>query len=236
MILLDPLKFVGGPGFLIFIVLAIALGLVVARRSSRYRFAAWTWTTIVATSALVLALPVVAHAIVERLPRVDGGEAQCTGWFETLVVFDGDNRRGRLAETLRLWHGHAPRMIIVSGSEWLVEELVAAGVPRHVVRQDESASTTREQVRWLTEAAARARRCEVAVIASELQMPRVAALVRAHGIPVSLHAAPVDSEVASQQFWRYIPSYAALRVSRDALYEVAAIHYYRRQGWIPAGG
>ena len=30
----------------------------------------------------------------------------------------------------------------------------------------------------------------------------------------------------------WVPSYSALRVSRDALYELAALEYYERRGWI----
>jgi hypothetical protein len=230
--LIDPLKFLGGPGFLFGIVLAFALGVIVARRSRRYRLVAWIWAAVVSSLTIVLALPVVAQAIASRLPPAPNDDRPCVGRFETLIVFDGDNRRGRLAEALHLWHRDSPRLIIVSGGEWLVEELVAAGVPQRAVHQDDSASTTREQVEWLGGFRAVGDACDVRVVASELQMPRVAALVRMQRLPVSLHAAPVDSPVPTGRFRQFIPSYAALRVSRDALYELAAIHHYRREGWL----
>jgi hypothetical protein len=32
--------------------------------------------------------------------------------------------------------------------------------------------------------------------------------------------------------WQFLPTYASLLVSRDALYEYAALAYYRWRGWI----
>jgi hypothetical protein len=43
---------------------------------------------------------------------------------------------------------------------------------------------------------------------------------------------PVDHEPAHQGWKLWLPSFAALRVSREALYELAALEYYRLRGWI----
>jgi hypothetical protein len=60
----------------------------------------------------------------------------------------------------------------------------------------------------------------------------VAGLVRRADLPTVLIASPVDTEPATSGWWLFVPSYYALRVSRDAIYEHAALAYYARKGWI----
>ena len=70
------------------------------------------------------------------------------------------------------------------------------------------------------------------MVASELQMPRVAALVRAQRLTVLLAPSPIDSEPPKAGWTSFVPRYSGLRLTRDALYERAALAYYSRQGWI----
>jgi hypothetical protein len=63
-------------------------------------------------------------------------------------------------------------------------------------------------------------------------MPRVAALAQTAGLELDLLASPVDQEPPTEGVWRLVPTYLALRVSRDAIYEHAALAYYRWRGWI----
>jgi uncharacterized SAM-binding protein YcdF (DUF218 family) len=70
------------------------------------------------------------------------------------------------------------------------------------------------------------------VIASRLQMPRVAALAHSEGLDVTLIPSPTDTEPPTAGFRVFVPSYTALGVSRDALYEHAALAYYRWRDWV----
>ncbi len=49
---------------------------------------------------------------------------------------------------------------------------------------------------------------------------------------VRLIESPVDVEPASTGALAFVPTYYALRLSRDAIYEHAALRYYRWHGWI----
>ena len=72
----------------------------------------------------------------------------------------------------------------------------------------------------------------VVLIASSLSMPRVGALAATTGVPVVLAPSPLDEPPVSGGFRLGIPSYRALRLTRDALYEHLALAYYRRSRWI----
>jgi hypothetical protein len=57
-------------------------------------------------------------------------------------------------------------------------------------------------------------------------------LAKTVGILPELVPASIDIEPPTSGVRRFIPAYIALRVSRDALYEHAALLYYRYNGWI----
>jgi hypothetical protein len=69
-----------------------------------------------------------------------------------------------------------------------------------------------------------------AVIASRVQMPRIAALMEVEGVRVLLVPSPLDREPVSSGFRALMPSCAALLASRDAIYEHAALAWYRWRG------
>ena len=71
-----------------------------------------------------------------------------------------------------------------------------------------------------------------AVIVSRLQAARTRGLADRLGLDVLVIPAPVDSEPPSAGARRWLPSYAGLLMSRDALYEMVALAHYRRNGWI----
>jgi hypothetical protein len=144
---------------------------------------------------------------------------------------DGDNRRGRVSEAVKAYRELTPATVVVSGEDWLVDHLQDAGIPPSHIRQDKQSATTRQQMDMVT--ALRSQR-SVAIIASRLQMPRVAALARQKRIALLLRASPVDIEPPTSGFRALLPSYAGLRVSRDAFYERVALCYYQSRGWIRA--
>jgi uncharacterized SAM-binding protein YcdF (DUF218 family) len=228
---LELLKVVGGPGSIGLLIVSFVAGLWLIYRRPRWRRLAQVLLASVSVLYVVLSLPVVSDSIAAGLPRFTGTRP-APGTVDTLIVFDGDNRRGRLSEGLRVWNEASPRQMIVSAvSPWLVDGFLEAGVPPERFRQDSSADNTRAQVDWTSRYAAGHPDERIAVVASALQMPRVEALALARGLHVGLVPSPIDAE-PNRQGWRiWRPSYLALRISRDALYELVALEYYALRGW-----
>ena len=230
---LDLLKWTGGPGSIQLLLILTAVGIWLHYRRPRHRRIARIILSGTGLTYWILATPVIAIAIESLLPRVAAAAAFHDSRFDTVVVLDGDNRRGRLAEALAVWGRAGPRRVVVSGEVWLKDELVAAGVPEGQVSREAVTANTREQVLWLRSVTAeRSDGGTVAVIASRLQAPRVTALIRRAGIRTTVVAAPIDVEPRNTGLWAVVPSYAALRLSRDALYEWMALQYYEMRGWI----
>jgi uncharacterized SAM-binding protein YcdF (DUF218 family) len=241
--MIEILKSVGPPGSPMFFAVALAIGLFILYAWPRHRLIARIWLLTLVGGHIVMALPVVADSVAEALGpyRHDTGIHQT----QTLVVLDGDNRRGRVRAARQAYETSPSAPSIVLGDDWMVDDLVEAGVPPSQIRVYTSTTTTREQMLWVRSYLASHPGTTAAVIASRLQMPRVAALAESMYIQAALLPSPVDAEPARAGIRRYIPSYAALRVTRDAIYEHVALAYYKWRGWIgprpsgaswPAGG
>jgi uncharacterized SAM-binding protein YcdF (DUF218 family) len=244
-------KMIGGPGSLGFLAAGTIAGVVLLRFVPRGQTFARAWLALLCAAYLIMALPPVALAIAAPLadeqpvgsglsrtiPPVGSGLSRTTGTaldtgIDTLVVFDGDNHWGRVQEAARLWHAAHPTTVIASGGPWLEEHLRDAGIPADHLVLEQASRTTRDQVDYVRTYAAGHANTRIAVIASRLQLPRVAALFDRARLMVSLFGAPVDREVVTDGVRRYVPEYAALRISRDALYERIALVYYEWRGWI----
>ena len=225
-------KLVGGPGSIGFLVFCSVIGIALIRVWPRRRTLGRWFLGIVYVGYVVMALPVVAQAIDAPFVEPEAGRDLAAQPIDAIIVFDGDNRVGRVDETLRLWSAAHPPLIIVSGAPWLVNRLVEGGIPVAHLRRDRDSATTREQVEYVKRYVEAHRDARVAIVASRLQAPRIAGLTRRAGIEVSLYPAPVDREPATSGVQLYVPAYAALRVSRDAIYERAALAYYAWRGWI----
>jgi len=229
---LDLLKWTGGPGSIQLLLILSAAGVWLHYCRPRQRLIA---RAILGTTALaywILATPVTALALEGWLPKTPLDSVRKSTEFDTIVILDGDNRRGRLAEALTLWREQTPKQLIVSGQPWLRDELIAAGVPEGRVNREGAATNTREQIAWLKALVSSPTSGEVAVVASRLQAPRVAALIRRTGVRTVIVPASIDAEPGRGGIWALVPSYAALRLSRDALYECLALRYYEARGWI----
>ena len=220
------------PGSVGFLIVSAAVGLALRFLWPRNRRFAHAWLTTIAFVYLIMSLPWVANTLSDRLPRIQSADSRPLGAAETIVVFDGDNRVGRVRETHRVYAAARPKVVHVLGAPWLVHALEKAGIPANAMAQDPVPSTTREQMVWVAQRFPRDGAGYVAVIASRLQMPRVAALARAAGVPLVPVASPVDDEPPTAGIRLFLPTYIALRVSRDALYEHAALAYYAWRGWI----
>lgn len=223
------LKATGGPGSIPFLIVAVLLGLAVMYFWPKRRRLGTIWILFVAVGYVVLALPMVAHAIASGLPPV--GSREHSRPLATVIILDGDNRRGRARAAQQIIASDRPDVVWVLGAEWIIDPLRQAGIPERLFRFDATAPNTLEQMQQVGRISAQAPG-RTGVIVSRLQAPRVAALAEALTMPIAVIAAPVDAEPPVSGIWRFIPRYIALRVSRDALYEHAALWWYARQGWI----
>ena len=226
------LKAVGGPGSIGFLAVCLAVGLMVGRAAPRWRRAARAWIVLVFLGYAVLGMPWFANRIAGRLssysPLQDVAPVRGAN---TLIVLDGDNSEARVRECRRLYEAMDRPLVVASGGDDFVRALIDAGIPAGVIRRDLRSRTTREQVAhlmpWLTSPDRRA-----LVVASRLQMPRLAGLLEAAGVHTHLAPSGLDAEPPTSGPWQAVPSYAALCASRDAIYEYIALAYYRHRGWI----
>jgi len=232
--LLSIVKPIDAPGSIPFLFLALAAGLVLRFGWRRTRAIGFAWLVGVVVLYLILAMPLVANGIASSLPGAALTATPNIGPLDTLVVFDGDNRRGRVHAAAELFGHLHPQAIWVLGREadWLRNELPNAGVPSGVIRMDQATGTTREQVAWVERYVGREPRLHLAIVVSRLQVPRVWGLLARGGIAVPLVGGPIDDEPPVGGARLLVPTYIALRVSRDALYEHVALAYYRHRGWI----
>jgi uncharacterized SAM-binding protein YcdF (DUF218 family) len=230
--MLSILKWMAVPGSISCLAVCSTIGLVLVSVSPRFRSFGRLWLAGVYVLYLVLGLPVTSNAIVGRLPQLPPLANDDEQTADTLFVLGGDNARGRVAQTLRIYQAEAPEAIFLSARQWELEELLAAGVPRARIHLDETARNTRDQIDQLRAFRRDAPDSRIVVVASRLQMPRVSALVRRAGLDVTLAPSPIDDEPPVSGVRKYVPSYIALRTSRDALYEHAALAFHKYQGWI----
>ena len=210
---------------------AVFLALVWPRR--------WTWVRrwclLVAPIYFLLTLPIVAHALASSLAARDDAHRAPSGAVQEVIIFDGDNRRGRLRAAKALIDQAPPNEVWVLGlePEWFQEEMPGEGIPLDRVRFDATTGNTRAQVEWVAQFQEDHPDADVAVVVSRMQAARVAGLAAARGIArLPIIGAEASREPASSGIWRFVPSRDAWNVSRDAIYEHLALAYYARNGWI----
>jgi uncharacterized SAM-binding protein YcdF (DUF218 family) len=226
------IKAVGPPGSIPFIALCVLIGIVLAYVWPRNGKLARAWLGFAFIAHAILALPIVANTIAGGLPPVAVSEPAALRGLDTLFVLDGDNRRGRTrSAALAAAASPGAAVVVLGGESWLIDALAEAGVRSNRIAHEQRPTDTRQQISVLQRMSAEAPG-HTALVASRLQMPRVAALARKTGLTTALIASPIDTEPATSGWRLFIPSYYALRVSRDAIYEHAALAYYARRGWI----
>lgn len=226
------LKSLGPPGSIPFLLVASAIGLALLFLRPQAKRVARVWLASVFGLYGVLSVPVVANGIAGRLPSVPPQPGFQEARLDTLIVFDGDNRRGRVNESKRLFDLTHPTRVWLLGNPWMLDALWRSGVPYNDIRLDADPPNTLGQITWVARFVEAHPRARAALVASRLQMPRVAALTAAANLSIVLAPSPIDTEPTTSGWTRWVPSYYALRVSRDALYEHVAIRYYRWRGWI----
>ncbi len=225
------LKSLGAPGSIPFLVAATLVGLGLRVAWPRRRRLARTWLAAVFGLYGLLSVPAVATTIASHLPAVPAQPALDRRALDALIVFDGDNRRGRVQQSKELFDLTHPSRVWLLGNPWMLDALWRSGVRYDDIRLDPTTYNTRAQIAWVVRFFASHPGARAALVASRLQMPRVAALVADANVRVVLVPSPVDVEPPTTGWARWVPSYYALRLSRDALYEHAAIRDHRWQGW-----
>lgn len=228
--LLTPLKVVGGPGSLGFYLAALALAVLLGWRWPRGRRTATMAVVALTAAYLLLALPVVALSIVDALPRIDAPDIAAVGRVQSLVVFDGDNRAGRERAARQVLRRSAPSEVHLLGTDYLLAALRATLGPTAPLHYDGSTWNTAMQVERVEQIVGERPPMTTAVVASRVQMPRIAAQLDTDHTLVLLIPSPLDREPATHGIARFVPSLAALLASRDAIYEHAALIYYRWRG------
>jgi uncharacterized SAM-binding protein YcdF (DUF218 family) len=220
------------PGSKGFLIVCLGIGLLLTYVWPRHRGIGRAWLVMISGAYLVLGLPWVANAIANRLPPSRPADLASFRRVDTLIVLDGDNRVGRVSQAEAVYAIAQPGTVRVLGQVWVVDALVKAGIPTNQITRESGPTTTRDQMAWVQGLLAKKPNDRTALIASRLQMPRVEALAKAAGLRLILIPSRIDTEPPTTGVWLFVPTYVALRVSRDALYEHAAIAYYRCRGWI----
>ena len=127
----------------------------------------------------------------------------------------------------------SPSEVWILGDAWMLDELVVAGIPSARVKVDDTTANTRDQMAWV-------KRREASDPGQPFRHHRFALAGAEDRGPGSggWQSRRQSSRRRSTTSRRrresviYVPRYIALRVSRDAIYELVALKYYRRQGWI----
>jgi uncharacterized SAM-binding protein YcdF (DUF218 family) len=230
--LITILKTIGPPGSISFIGSCGLIALLLTYVWPKNARLARAWLAFIVFGHLILAVPAVANAIASRLPRVVTADATALRDVDAVFVLDGDNRRGRVRGAAEVSAGSPASILWVLGGEpWLVDALAETGVARSRIKQDYTSTDTRGQIAVMRRIVADQAADRIAIVASRLQMPRVAGLSRVAEMTVLLVASPIDTEPPTSGWRSFVPSYYALRVSRDAIYEHAALAYYGWRGW-----
>jgi hypothetical protein len=227
---LTIIKFIGGPGSLGFFL----AGFLAALLAWRYwpagrRAVAWTVGALMAVY-VTLALPTVALALVDALRPISPPSPDAVRSIRALVVFDGDNRAGRQRRALRVLRLATPGTVHLLGADYLLADLRVAVAPGTTVHYDATTWNTATQVVRVQQIAEQWPPMTTAVIASRLQMPRIATMLEAARTSVLLVPSGLDREPVSSGLASCLPSLAALAASREAIYEHVALAWYRWRG------
>jgi uncharacterized SAM-binding protein YcdF (DUF218 family) len=222
-------KTIGGPGSIGLFILLFLGGIVLLRKRRRIGLSALALLLILYG---FLSVPAVSTALEESLrsPAVPHDPVK-PGQRITLVVLGGDNDLGRDRETARLLAQLRPERVVVLGDAGIGRTVREAGFRAPEIIEDDGPGTTRDQIAAIAKLPRRPDDC-IVLVASRLQMPRVIGLLRSHNLDVVPVASDVNHPVLRTGWRKWWPSFSALEVSRDALYEQAALAYYRWRGWI----
>ena len=226
--LVELTKLSGGPGSLRLLLILLAAGLAVVVALPRWRRAAVAGLATLGLAYVLMAMPAVADLTVHALPAsMPAADADIRG-IQTLFFFDGDNQFGRVREFERINRLAQPKRIYMLGRLSVYKDLRLMGIPSRQIEHDETLNNTSDQIRRTVNVMASGGAGRAAILASCLQAPRVRLLAGQAGLNLPVLAAPLDEDLPKAGLSRFVPSLAALAVTRDAIYELAALRYYTR--------
>ena len=227
------LKSIGGPGSAGFFLAVAAVALVLVAASRRTRRAGRRLLLLLGAVYLFLSLPIVGDLIADDTPPYDATRAAELGPIEDIFVFDGDSYESRAALTADLDRSMKIRNVWILGYVTLRDALVAAGVTDGHLRWGYTeGNTTYGQVVRMRKLMEHYRIARAVAVTSRIQAARIRRLIEHSGLNAVVVGAPTNSEPAMSGAWRFVPSRAGLALSRDGLYERAALLYYRWEGRI----
>ena len=171
---IEMLKWVGVPGTPTHFALCLGAGAFFIYVWPRSRKLGRICTSLVLIVHVVLALPSVAIAIANRLPVVPQPLPEAVGKLDALIVFDGDNRRGRVAKASQIYATSSPSELWILGERMDGQRarLRRQGCKPAGLRLMNSSANTREQVAWVQRREANEPWAPVRNIALRLQVPR----------------------------------------------------------------
>jgi uncharacterized SAM-binding protein YcdF (DUF218 family) len=226
---LTVLKAISGGLNLLALCCAVGLSL----RVGGFRRAARWWLFATYLTFVIGGIPVVARQLASRIPA--GAPSSDVGPFadsDVLIVLDGDNPDGRVLAAVSILRAAHPRMVVVSGRRELAEQLAADGVPLKLLVMETEAATTREQIAFVGQFVHQERALTPTLVVSCLSVARVEGLLRKARLDIRVAASDFDGAVPEHGYRRWIPTFRSFTVSRDSLYEILALKYYRSNGWL----
>ncbi len=224
-------KLVGPPGSTRFLLACTVVGLFVAHVWPRKRRLGYRALGAIVGAYGLLSLPVVSGALSHELPDARPADLQTLHGLDLLFVLDGDNRDGRVREMARLYRAESPTTVWVIGDRTLLEQVLDAHIPQRQIAYHYGEWNTRAQMARVEQVLDAMPGARSAIVTSRLQMPRIEGLAACQGLSLVFAPSPVDVEPPTSGLPAVLPNRAALAVSRDALYEQAALFYYDWRGW-----
>jgi len=222
------LKSIGGPGSAGFFLVVAAIAVVLTVASRRTRRAGRLLLLVLGAVYVCLSLPVVGDLIADDTRPFDVTRAAELGPIEDIFVFDGDSYESRAALTAELDRSMKIRNVWILGYITLRDALAAAGVTDGHLRWGYTDdATTYGQVVRMRKVMEHYKIARAVAVTSRLQATRIRRLIEQSGLDVVVVASPMNHESGTTGAWKFVPSRAGLALSRDALYERAALLYYR---------
>ena len=227
------LKSIGGPGSAGFFLVVAAVALVLVVASRRTRRAGRLVLLLLCAVYVFLSLPIVGDLIADDTRPFDATRAAELGPIEDIFVFDGDSYESRAALTADLDRSMKIRNVWILGYITLRDALAAAGVTDGHLRWGYTEdSTTYGQVVRMRKVMEHYKIARAVAVTSRIQATRIRLLIERSGLDAVVVASRMNFEPGASGSWRFVPSLGGLALSRDALYERAAVLYYRWKGRI----
>jgi hypothetical protein len=227
------IKAVGGPGSAGFFLAVAAIALILIAVSRRTRRSGLRLLVLLGVVYLFLSLPVVGEFMAGGTRVFDVSRMAELSGIEDVFVFDGDSYESRAALAGDLDRSMKIRNVWILGYIQLRDALVDGGVADGHLRWGYTeGDTTYGQVVRMRKLMEHYKIPRAAAVTSRVQATRVRQLIERSGVNAVVVASAMNLEPNATGLWRFVPSRAALALSRDGLYERAALLYYRWNDWI----